>query len=47
MWWHSHNTAILVRIEKIKHAEYENDKKKVTDYENNSDNNNERNKNEK
>jgi len=33
MQQHSHNAAILVGIEKTKHAEYKNDKKEITDHE--------------
>ena len=47
MWWYSHNAAILVEMKKTKHAEYKNDKRKIIKYESNSDNNNEKNKNEK
>jgi len=46
MWWHSHNAAILAEIEKTKHVRYENDKKEVTDHENDADSN-KKNKNEK
>jgi len=46
MQWHNYNAAILAEIKKTKHIKYENNKKKITSYENNS-NNNEKNKNEK
>ena len=39
MQWHSHNTAILVRNKETKHARYENDKREITDHENNADSN--------
>ena len=47
MWWHSHNAAILVRNEETKHVKYEDDKREITNHENNADNNKKRNKNEK
>ena len=47
MQQHSHNTAILAENKETKHAEYEDDKKEVTDHESNSDSNNEKNKNKK
>ena len=46
MQQHSHNTAILAGIEKTKHAEYENDKREITDHKNDADSN-KRNKNKK
>ena len=47
MWWYSHNAAILAEIEKTKHAEYKNDKKEITNHENNADSNKKKNKNKK
>ena len=47
MWWHNHNTAILAEFKRIKHAEYENSKKKITDHENDIDSDKKRNKNNK
>ena len=39
MWQHSHNAAILVRIEKTKHVKYKNNKREITDHKSNSDSN--------
>ena len=47
MWWHSHNAAILAENEETKHVRYKNDKREVTDHENDADSNKKRNKNEK
>ena len=47
MWQHDHNAAILVGNEKTKHVRYKNDKREITDHENNADSNKKKNKNEK
>ena len=47
MQQHNHNAAILAENKKTKHAEYEDDKREITDHENDADNNKKKNKNEK
>ena len=47
MWWHSHNAAILAGNKETKHAEYEDDKREITDHENDANSNKKRNKNKK
>ena len=47
MWWYSHNAAILAENKETKHAEYEDDKRKIMSYENDADSNKKKNKNEK
>ena len=47
MWQHSHNAAILIENEETKHAEYKDDKREITDHENNADSNKKKDKNEK
>ena len=47
MWWHNHSAAILAEFKKIKHMRYENNKRKIIDHENNTDNNKKKNKNKK
>ena len=47
MQQHSHNAAILAENEKTKHAKYEDDKREVTDHENNANSNKKKDKNEK
>ena len=38
MQQHNHNAAILAENKETKHAEYENNKREITDHESNSDN---------
>ena len=47
MQQHNHNTAILAENEKIKHARYKDDKRKIMSHENNADSNKKKNKNKK
>ncbi len=46
MWWHSHNTIILVRNEKSKHVRYKDNKREITKHESDADSSKKRNKNE-
>ena len=47
MQQHSHNAAILVRNEETKHVRYKDDKREITDHENDADSNKKKNKNKK
>ena len=47
MQQHNHNTVILAENKETKHAEYKDNKKEITNHENNADNNKKKNKNKK